>query len=259
MTLPFRLATSLLMAMPMLVSGAPATAEEFAGAIERAHGIDAWRSHRAVEASIEVIFGGETRLHGVMTFETQSMRVRIDQHSGTRLVFDGDRAWVSPGTADFDSARFHLLTWPYFLAVPFKLRDPGTHIELSGERDLGGVPHPTARLTFDPGVGDAPDDWYLLYRDPGSDLLHAMAYIVTYYGRPAEGEEEVHAIVYDGCVDFEGVTLSTRWRFHDWSEAEGIRGDPIGHVRITRLRFVDPPAGFFDRPADAREDPLPAR
>ena len=35
-------------------------------------------------------------------------------------------------------------------------------------------------------TGDAPRDWYILYRDPQSDRLRAMAYIVTYGKAPSD-------------------------------------------------------------------------
>lgn len=231
----------------------------FAEPIETAHGKEAWERAEAVSADLSLSMGGEQVLAGRMLFTPQVGRSRLELEDGTVAVFDGERAWVSPAGTELPQARFHLLTWPYFLAAPFKLRDPGAHLEDLGTRAHDGVEHPAARLTFDPGVGDSPDDWYVVYRDPATERLAALAYVVTYGGRSAEeAGAEPHAITYHDFEQVDGATLSTTWRMWHWSDEEGIHGDPIGEVVLTDLAFVTPPADAFERPADAEEDPLPA-
>jgi hypothetical protein len=231
--------------------------------LERAHGLDAWKRHDALRAEIRVEFGGKTTLDGILTFTTDGTRSRIDLKDGAQLVFDGQRAWVAPDSATFEMARFHLLTWPYFLSVPFKLRDGGVRIGWMGDQPLGeaagGKHYPALRLTFAPGTGDAPRDWYILYRDPQTDRLKAMAYIVTYGKAPADRPEDPHAITYDDFRTIDGVTLATRWTFSDWVPGKGISGDPVGRATLKNIQFIAPPPGFFEKPATgAREDALPA-
>jgi hypothetical protein len=202
--------------------------------------------------------GGRPIVQGKMLFPTDLGASRLDLADGTAVVFDGTSAWVSPASSGFAGARFHALTWPYFVAVPMKLRDPGTHLEALGQRQLQGETFEAARLSFDPGTGDSPDDWYLLYRDSGTGLLRAMAYIVT-YGRPAGAvKAEPHAITYHDFVEVGGVEIPTTWKLWSWSEAEGITGEPLGRVTLTEPRFVRPELGAFDRVEDAREDAPPA-
>lgn len=234
-------------------------AAAFAAPIEAAHGKEAWERAGAVSADLSLSMGGNQVLAGRLLFTPQVGRSRLELADGTVAVFDGEGAWVSPAAADLPQARFHLLTWPYFLAAPFKLRDPGAHLEDLGTRPHDGVEHPAARLTFDPGVGDSPDDWYVVYRDPATGRLAAMAYVVTYGGRSAEeAAAEPHAITYHDFRQVDGATLPTTWRLWNWSEEEGIHGDPLGEVILADLAFVTPPPDAFARPADAEEDPLPA-
>ncbi|MCA9774142.1 MAG: hypothetical protein KC466_17125, partial [Myxococcales bacterium] len=141
-------------------------AARFAGPIERAHGMDRWRAAEAVRTELTVVFGGKQSLAGTLLFETKGARSRIDTVDGATLVFDGAEAWVTPADAAVPRARFHLLTWPYFLAAPMKLRDPGTTLTDRGAMLMGGERLPAATLTFGAGVGDTPDDWYVAYRDP---------------------------------------------------------------------------------------------
>src|SRR5690606_27667701 len=117
-----------------------------------------------------VEFGGALAIDGTMTFEPSVGRSRIENHDGTVMVFDGRRAWVAAGSAPIPMARFHLLTWPYFMAVPFKLRDGGARVEPVDPRHAP-VDKPVAKLTFKPGTGDAPEDWYLLYINPATSRI----------------------------------------------------------------------------------------
>jgi hypothetical protein len=227
--------------------------------LERAHGANAWKQQSALRCDIRVEFGGKTTLDGILTFTTDGAKSRIDLKDGAQLTFDGDRAWVSPDSATFKMARFHLLTWPYFLAVPFKLRDGGVRVGWMGDQPLGdGKQYPAIRLTFAPGTGDAPRDWYILYRDPQTDRLAAMAYIVTYGKAPADRPDDPHAIMYADFRTIDGVTLATRWTFRDWVPGKGVSGEPLGRATLSNLRFLTPPPGFFDKPTSgAREDGLP--
>lgn len=230
---------------------------ELARRIEQAHGLEAWRSKSAVRAALEIEFGGSRILSGTMLHEPHSGRVRIDVADGPTLVFDGERAWVSPAEASMPRARFHLLTWPYFLALPFKLRDPGTTLGGHELRRLDERLCRSLRLTFGRGVGDTPDDWYVIYADPRTGHLRAAAYIVTYGTPKSEAEREPHAIVYGGERTVDGVVLATEWTFHEWSESGGIHGEPLGRARLRDIEFTTAPAGAFDRPKEAREDELP--
>ncbi len=228
--------------------------------VEKAHGFERWRGRQAVAADITVTFGGKKMVDGRFTFDTPVGKARAEMVDGTVMVFDGQQAWVLPGpkgSSGMMGARFHLLTWPYFMAAPMKLRDPGAHLARLPDARFNGKPHRRAKLTFDAGVGDAPDDWYILYVDPDTHWLRAMSYIVTYSKSAREAEKEPHAIVYDGFVKFNGITLAQRWKFHHWNETDGIHGKPLGEATVSRIRFVNPATDTFVKPEGAHEDKLP--
>ena len=126
-----------------------------------------------------------------------------------------------------------------------------------GEMPFRGQMCPVVKMTFADGVGDSPDDWYLLYTSPQSGRLIAMAYIVT-YGKTAEAEPQPHAIVYERFVMSDGALISTEWTFYNWSERQGIYGDPIGRAILRNLMFFKKvEKGAFDPPAESKIDPLP--
>ena len=241
----------------------PGFADRYAQTVAQAHGADTFYANRAIRADIKVEFGQKTMLEGSMLFETSGARARLDLLDGSAVVFDGTDAWVSPADSPFKGGRFHVLTWPYFLAVPMKLSDPGTHLEDRGPRHMQDKVYSAARLTFDPGTGDAPDDWYLLYVDRASHELRAMAYIVTYSTDKAEAQKNPHAITYDGFISVGGgggavpSRLATQWTFWNWSAKESVHGQPIGRAQLSNVRFVNPSPQAFIKPQDARVDALP--
>lgn len=259
---PLRRSVLLLAVLCLFVAGACRTtpgdyATQFAQPIEKIHGLDQWQEQNVLQTDIVVQFGGNDVIDGTMWMATKSAQSRLELADGTVAVFDGERAWVAPPEMEFPRARFHLLTWPYFLAAPFKLRDPGTLLQPMPDMKVLGEEHEVAQLTFDEGTGDTPDDWYLVYKDEDTDHLRALAYIVTYGTPKMEAEEEPHAVLYEDLVRQNGVTIPTEWTFYNWSPERGFHGDPIGKVFLENLRFVTPEPGAFDRPENAREDALP--
>jgi len=236
-------------------------AAAFAGPIEEAHGAEAWNDAEAVRAGMALDFGGNRVLEGSMTFSPDMERVRMDVAGGARVYWHDGTAWVSPADAEVPRARFHVLTWPYFLAAPMKLRDPGARLEELGRREMGGASYDAARLTFAPGTGDTPDDWYVVYRETDSDRLGAMAYIVTYGTPKEEAEAEPHAIRYLDFTEVGGAAVPTTWDFHHWNEEQGIHGDPIGRMALTEVELLgageELEEGFFTPPEDAREVAMP--
>lgn len=228
----------------------------FASPIERAHGHARWIDAEVFESGLTIRFGGQTLFDGTMTMTTDMGRVRLAASDGPVVVWDGTDAWVAPADAAIYEPRFQVLTWPYFLAVPMKLRDPGARLEPLGEQRLLDAPHDAARLTFDSGVGDTPDDWYIVYREAGSNRVKALAYIVTYGTALEKAEADPHAIVYDGFVEVDGVVIPTLWTFRMWSAELGIHGEPLGDAVLRDPRFLTSDPALFAPPPDARRAPL---
>ncbi len=231
----------------------------FANTVESASNKAAYAKHEALAVDLHLRFGGRDRIVGRMIMETSGDRSRFELQDGAVLIYDGSQAHAAPPsiTDRLKKVRFEVLTWPYFLELPFKLQDPGTQLTALGELQSNGRNMPAARLTFDSGVGDTPDDWYVLYRDPGTGLLDTAGYIVTYGQSVEQGEEEPHAIVYSDYVDVDGVRIATDWKFHLWTQERGIFGDPIGTAKLSNLEFVKISEGMFDAPENAVIDELP--
>ncbi len=224
--------------------------------VEKAHGLEKWWKTKALQFDIQVTFGGEVKVDGQFTFETNAGRVHTKLKNGTLAVFDGKKAWVS-NLEKFPGARFHLLTWPWFISTPMKLRGGGAYLSPINEQELQNKKYLVSKQTFAKGTGDTPDDWYLIYIDPQTNLVYASAYIVTYGKDIGTAEKTPKIVTFHDYVDLDGTKISTKWLFHKWSEKEGILGSPVGEVVVSNLKFVDVSDELFAKPEQAVEDKLP--
>ncbi|MGB5927551.1 MAG: hypothetical protein WBH03_05225, partial [Cyclobacteriaceae bacterium] len=109
------------------------------------------------------------------------------------------------------------------------------------------------------GTGDSPDDWYIIYKEPDTDKLKAMSYIVTYGNTVEKASEAPHVIVYDDYQEVDGTMLARSWKFYNWSEEKGIQGDSIGYVTVSNLSFTEVADSLFTEPTGAREDKMPEK
>jgi hypothetical protein len=187
----------------------------------RAHGgLEPWRA--AATVSFEDAWGGEgdkpVQVSRVVV-EQSSRRAYLDiPDAAARIAWDGDRAW-STNWPSATPPRFLALLSYYFLNLPWLTQDPGVRL---GEPGTGRLPgddteYTTVLMTFEPGVGDTPDDYYRLYIDPATNLLRGCAYIVTYSALMPEGMKSTpeHVLVYDEVTTVAGLRVPVRLTIYE--------------------------------------------
>ncbi len=255
------LAPALTLAALVAACGSTPVAVEpsgFAAEIAAAHGAASLYDMPPLHAHVSVTAGGAEVLDADMVFDAASGRVRLEADDGRVAVFDGTDAWaVGVPPEELPVVRFHLLTWSYFVAAPWKLGDPGSSLGPVERRELRGAAQDAALLTFADGVGDTPDDWYVVYADPDSRLLTALAYIVTFAASVAEAEVDPHAATYDGLVDVDGLRVPAELTIWSWREDQGLTGDPLGQCAFTELRFAAAADDAFAPPPGAQRIDAP--
>lgn len=217
--------------------------------IENAYNKDVFLSNEAIELDMVISFGGNERLNGKMTYLTNSTKGKIELKDGTFIYFDGEKVFHSPNLINDKAARFDAYTWMYFLLFPTKLSDQGTiwsNVEVSR---LNDKTYNTQRLTFEANTGDAPDDWYIVYSDPTTNMIAYAVYIVTVNKSTEAAESDPHAIGYSNYKMIDGVPIAHNWEFYEWSKDTGL-GKVIGNTTINNVKFVTPDADTFSIPAD---------
>ncbi len=211
------------------------------------HNIIEFYKHDAVSFDINLTFNNQERLNATIYSKTNSSKVKVEKADGTILFFDSKEVFIKPDTAIYDKARFDALTWSYFALAPFKFTDDGTQwgeikqMPFKNEEDS----IQSIKLSFEDGVGDAPEDWYQVYINEETGLLDAMAYIVTFGNTTQyEAEKNPHAIVYSNYRPYEGAILSATWKFHNWNEETGL-GEQIGEATLKNIQFLDETEDLF--------------
>ncbi len=231
--------------------GAVSPAVAFAQNIESAHNKETWNTYKAVAFDIDLTFGGNPRFSGKITSLTNSSKIRIDKEDGAKLIYDGKEVFLCPKIAEEKGARFDMFTWQYFFALPFKLTDPGTNWEVLGSQKIAGDSFNRGKLAFENQIGDSSKDWYIIYQEPETGLLHSAVYIVTFGTAKEKAEENPHVIVYKDYIVLDGVPFATTWTFHNWDEKDGI-GKQIGEAKISNINFFKPKDDLFEKPEDSK-------
>ena len=209
----------------------------FVNDINKAHNFDDFKNAGVLQADIKLSFHGKTRLEAQMLFDTKTQETALYHKDGRQLIFTNDTVWMSPDTVSYPGARFDIFTWSYFATLPFKLNDDGTHFNKFENKKLNGQQFDVEKLSFGKNVGDAPDDWYVLYKDKENNLLHAAAYIVTLNKSVEESEKDPHAIVYNNYKSVDGIQIAQNWMFYGWDKKNGLT-DTLGKATLSNIKFT---------------------
>lgn len=223
-------------------------------------GLALWRSYRTVE--YDMVWESPRRvLKDQQTFDLKT-RNGLIRGENYLLGADGKDVWIRPGLDALGGMppRFYMWTPFYFFAMPFVFADPGVVLEPLGARRVGGVDYDAVKVSFEPGTGDSPEDYYLAHLDKKSRQLKVVAYIVTYpslrKGKPLT-ELEPHALVFDEWQTAHSLSVPRSARFFNWKN-DDLEGEPVGTIRFSGVRFSgEPPAADrFIKPEDAVIAPL---
>ncbi|MEM9325754.1 MAG: hypothetical protein AAGA85_08865 [Bacteroidota bacterium] len=223
--------------------------EVLAKAFEVHGGIDNWSQMQTLAYDIVKESGNERQL-----IDLPNRKVHLSTDNWT-VGFDGQDVWVMPDSAAVGrmNARFYHNLVFYFFALPYLAADPGVNYEDLGKATVNGTDYDRILMTFDGGVGDAPDDKYILYFD-GEGVLGLINYSVTYFD--TSRADQFNAIAYQDWTSFNGVLLPKTMVGYRW------QGDSLGEERYTR-RFdnielsaepTDP--ALFTKPDGAYVSPL---
>lgn len=223
--------------------------------IETAHKKNDFLSKEAVSYTIVVKFGGQDYLDAKFTQSVDGTMIKMEKADGETIIYDGTEVYTNKADGDLGRARFDIFTWSYFFALPYKLNDNGTLWSDFTNKPFYGEEVPTGKLSFESNIGDAPDDWYVAYKNPNNNYLVGAAYIVSYGKGKEKAEEEPHAVKYNNFTEVEGIPFSTDWTYHMWTNETGF-GDLIGEAKLSNITFSKLNTEVFKKPSGATIVPL---
>ena len=174
-----------------------------------------------------------------------------------RFAWDGEEAWISPAALENPNPRFWATTGYYFQSIPFVMADPGIRFLVLPDEPLGGVAHERVMAYYDAGIGDSPGDTYTLYIHPGTRMVSAILYTVTYGqayepgpGEPAPATSG-NLLYYQDYVTVDGLTVPSRFR--GFTYRDGVQGDLRNEAWVSEISFRRPfDESRLEMPADAR-------
>ena len=188
--------------------------------IEAHGGMQKWKN--APTVSFEDTWfapGSEERSTSKVVVEQGARRAYLDYPAdNASIAWDGTRAW-SRNWERPAPPRFMALLSYYFANLPWLTMDPGVVVADPGTERLWEDPieYVTIRMTFEAGVGDTPDDYYVLYLHPESHRLAACRYVVTYDALLPEGVESTpeKILVYDRLETVDGLLVPTTFTVYE--------------------------------------------
>lgn len=141
----------------------------------------------------------------------------VGEGADARFAFDGKRAWITPNDKAFPStARFWSLTPYYFVSMPFVLADPGVKLEKLDDAELDGEVFDMVKASYEQGVGDAPDDYYILYLSKATHRVRALRYIVSYPGFFEKGKHSPEKLMHFDRYRDEPPILAQQLDTYEW-------------------------------------------
>jgi hypothetical protein len=164
----------------------------------------AWEQLPYLRFDFVVVSEGQERARFRHWWDKKRGRARVegpdDKGQTVAAVFSlADRRGISftGGMPDADSASItnHIQNgyerWvndTYWLVMPFKLRDPGTHLKhVRTETGNAGQTYDVVELSFSPGVGLTPEDRYWLYVNRATHLVDRWEFVLTGRQPPPQG------------------------------------------------------------------------
>ena len=217
--------------------------------LEAHGGLKMWERKKTMEFSIPK--GEAEELHQI---DLPSRKVLIS-HPDYELGFDGNEVWITDREAFGRlSPRFYHNLIFYFFACPFVLADPGIQYEVLPQRELNGKTLNAIKISYNDGVGDAPDDYYIVHFDVETNEMYLLLYTVTYFNQ--EKNENYNALIYDDWEEIGSLKVPqsmTGYRFAADTLGEQRYVRPFNRIEISE-RSLDP--AIFEMPEGAVIDTL---
>ena len=211
---------------------------DFVSKMEVAHNKTALLNNGLICFNLEMSFRGRKSSMKIFTTPNSSA-IRVDKHDGPSTVMINGEIYTDADSTAWNSEKFGIYTYQYFFMAPYKFSDEGTIWTKLPDRIIEGINTNLAKLTFEAGTGDAPDDWYMVHSDPKTNLVSHIGYIVTGGGRSVEvAEKSAHAIKYSEYEKVDGVPFANKWEFFKYDKEAGL-GEMIGNGTIKNIEMMD--------------------
>ncbi|WP_346881232.1 hypothetical protein [uncultured Algibacter sp.] len=220
--------------------------ENISKVFEAHGGLDTWNTFKFLEFTMKKPTGNE-----VTTTDLNSRKSLIDMPNHT-LGYNGKDVWLhAKDTATYKgNAKFYYNLMFYFYAMPFILADDGIVYTDVEPLVFEGKSYPGINISYNAGVGESPEDEYILYYDSETNKMAWLSYTVTYFTKAKS--KEFHYIKYSNWQTINNVLLPETLT---WYESENnVPTTKRNDLMFTNIKLTTskPKAELFEAPEGAR-------
>jgi hypothetical protein len=175
--------------------------ENISKVFEAHGGIDNWNTMKSLEFTIKKPDGYEKT---TTDLKHRNSLIEMPNHL---IGFNGETVWLkNKDTVQYKgNPRFYYNLMFYFYAMPFILADDGINYDDAKPLVFEGKEYPGIKISYQSGVGESPEDEYILYYDSETHIMTWLGYTVTYFSK--EKSAEFHFIKYSNWQTIEGLQL----------------------------------------------------
>lgn len=218
---------------------------EIARVFEAHGGISTWQHMNNL--CFEMDGRGGTEIH---TTDLKNRKAKIE-HQDWSIGYNGSDVWLLQNKEDAykGNARFYHNLMFYFYAMPFILADDGIVYSEVEPTELDGIVYKGIKVGYDTGVGDSPEDEYILYYDPQTYKMTWLAYTVTY--KTNEPSDKWSYIKYDTWQEVNGLILPEKLTWFNVKDGKPTdeRNDMLfNKVTVSKMKLD---ANVFAKPEAA--------
>lgn len=202
-------------------------------------GMEKWRNAPSVSFTDEWSFpGSPMTMKANIIVEQGNRRVRMDYPDANASIgWDGEQCWSLNWQMPSPPRFLPQLNY-YFLNLPWLMKDPGVVLSQPARERVFDDPveYIAIRVTYEAGVGDTPDDYYVLYIHPDTYRLAGCRYVVTYPGLVPRGMEHTpeHILLYEEFATVNGLVVPTAYTIYETNR------DEYAACKITNWSFDKP-------------------
>ena len=208
-------------------------------------GLDTWKEMQTLKFTMAKESGDEITTTDLYN---RSSLIEMPKHT---IGYDGKEVWLhkQDTTSYKGNPKFYYNLMFYFYAMPFILADDGIVYEDVKPLDFEGKSYPGIKISYESGVGESPEDEYILYYDSETNKMTWLGYTVTYFSK--EKGKEFHFIKYSEWQNSNNLQLpkTLTWYNYENNLPTTKRNDlEFSDVRLTQMKMK---ANVFSKPEGA--------
>lgn len=164
-------------------------------------GLDTWKTMKSLEFTMPKESGDEVT---VVNLQNRKSLIETPSHA---LGYNGKDVWLfNKGDKPYKGKpKFYYNLMFYFYAMPFVLADDGIIYKDVEPLVFEGKTYPGIGISYNAGVGESPEDEYVLYYNPETYKMEWLGYTVTFFTK--EKAKELHFRRYSNWENVNGLLL----------------------------------------------------